>query len=183
MKKLLLCGIAALFLATGTATFRPSPPEAPAHTARADETLDETALNALVASGQRPHPQEVAGAVHYAPGTYPFPAALTPNDEWALRTHLVGSYAPPDMFDHPYSGDLYVIDNLSLTDLHMKCQSHTLGCADRRDRWCLVYIARETDLFVYGVTINLIMRHEIGHCNGWGNEHSGARSFITEKSN
>ena len=173
---LFLTGIAALFLATGTAH------------AQKQQPIDEIVLDAVIANSQRPHPQEVAGAVHYAPGTYPFPAALTPDDEWALRTTLLKpTTAPPDMFDHPYSGDLYVIDNLSPTDLFAKCQGRDYvinGCAYAHDGWCLVYILRETDLFVYGsTTINLVMRHEIGHCNGWNNEHTGARSFITEKSN
>src|SRR5262245_26069991 len=101
---LLLAGITALFLAMEVAH------------AQKQQPIDEIVLDAVIANSQRPHPQEVAGAVHYAPGTYPFPTALTPEDEWVLRTHLVGSYAPPDMFDHPYSGDLYIIDNLSPAD-------------------------------------------------------------------
>jgi hypothetical protein len=171
MKRLLLLGIAALFLATGAAH------------AQKQRPIDEIVLDAVIANSQRPHPQEVAGAVHYAPETYPFPAALTADDEWAVRTTPFSPpMAPPLEFDHPYSGDLYIIDNLSPADLHVRCQHHAfLACASVHDTWCLIYIQRETDLFVYGgATINLVMRHEIGHCNGWNKEHTGARSFITE---
>src|SRR5262249_15523355 len=130
MKKLLLSGITALFLATGMA-----------HTARAHETLDEIVLNALVTSGRLPYPQDVAGAVHYAPGAYSYPAALTSDDEWALRTFLSPTMAPPEQFDHPCDGDLYVVDTLSPTDLYARCQHHAaMGCAYAHDHWCLIFI-------------------------------------------
>jgi hypothetical protein len=38
-----------------------------------------------------------------------------------------------------------------------------------------IVIGDEPTLRAWGRTRNLILRHEIGHCNGWGHDHAGAR--------
>lgn len=39
---------------------------------------------------------------------------------------------------------------------------------------CTIVIGDEATLRAWGRTRNLFM-HEIGHCNGWGHDHAGAR--------
>jgi len=40
---------------------------------------------------------------------------------------------------------------------------------------CTIVIGDEPTLRAWGRTRNLILRHEIGHSNGWGRDHAGAR--------
>jgi hypothetical protein len=63
----------------------------------------------------------------------------------------------------------------------------TLGCAIHDTRRapddsvampateCLVVIATDEILKLYGFTYEIVRRHELGHCNGWPGSHVGAR--------
>jgi hypothetical protein len=145
-----------------------------------ERSLDEIVLDAFIASGQHPHPQDVIGAVHYAMGTYPYPYNFYNEDEWMLRTNLhIAKTFPPDKYDHPFAGDLYIISDLSPSEVEARCHPGSLACTIPHDTWCLIIHQRESDLIARGWTINLTMRHELGHCNGWDRDHTGARSLTT----
>src|SRR5262245_60359926 len=101
MTKLFLSSIPALFLATGAAY--------------GDErSLDEIILDFALSSSLRPHPEDIAGAIHYPAGTYPYPHVLTDDDIWAFQTNLqMLKTLPPVEYDHPYAADLYILDGKS----------------------------------------------------------------------
>ena len=40
---------------------------------------------------------------------------------------------------------------------------------------CRIYLAREDVITAAGLTLNLVKRHMIGRCNGWPDDHAGAR--------
>jgi hypothetical protein len=154
-----LAGIAALFLTTGTAHSN-------------ERSIDEITLDLALSSslGLHPHPEDIAGAVHYAAGTYPYPYELTNDDMWALRTKMqMLKLLPPVEYDHPFAGDLYIVDGKGkcITDI-------SIACADPHDTWCLISYEKER-VVRSPMTINLVIRHEIAHCNGWPGDHRGAR--------
>jgi hypothetical protein len=101
------------------------------------------------------------------------PAAAAP------RERLV----PPPEFDHPYKGDLTIVDALDQKQVRAKCPSAkftlgvALGCAHRGATYCWIYLAPKVDMKAAGFPRDLILRHEIAHCNGWPGDHRGARPF------
>src|SRR5262249_4920109 len=151
--------IAALFLAAGAAY--------------GDErSLDEIILDFALSSSLRPHPEDIAGAIHYPAGTYPYPHVLTDDDIWAFQTNLqMLKTLPPVEYDHPYAGDLYILDGKSrcTTDIN-------IACAEPHDTWCLISYQKE-QVIRWSWTINLVIKHEIAHCNGWSGHHEGARLY------
>ena len=88
---------------------------------------------------------------------------------------------PPKEFDRPYSGDLTVVTAHSQDELKEFCGSAykpglTLGCARPGHTSCRIIMAPEQIIIAGGWTKALMLRHEIGHCNGWGADHAGQRS-------
>src|SRR5262245_29405390 len=49
----------------------------------------------------------------------------------------------------------------------------------RGDVECKIYLASEDQIIKAGYTVNIVMRHEIGHCNGWIG-HAGARTWAED---
>jgi hypothetical protein len=83
---------------------------------------------------------------------------------------------PPKQFDHPYDGKLTVID-LNKRDLREKCRfvkpgAKTLACTSGEkmfagERHCWIWMMTATDLDREGWDYDMVMRHEVAHCNGW----------------
>src|SRR5262245_15516696 len=92
---------------------------------------------------------------------------------------LAGSpYAtvPPPEYDHLYDGELHVADDLDLQVMRFVCGTPAVGCAVRNQPapgHCIIFLARESDLAKSGHSMQTIRRHEVGHCNGWPQDHSG----------
>jgi hypothetical protein len=78
---------------------------------------------------------------------------------------------PPVEYDHPFAGELLVIDELERQSIRDNCGSwgreydDLAACAyhDASANRCVVLLAKKAE------------RHEIGHCNGWPQSHEGAR--------
>src|SRR5262249_24629252 len=97
---------------------------------------------------------------------------LTDDDIWAFQTNLqMLKTLPPVEYDHPYAGDLYILDGKSrcTTDIN-------IACAEPHDTWCLISYQKE-QVIRWSWTINLVIKHEIAHCNGWSGHHEGARLY------
>jgi hypothetical protein len=84
---------------------------------------------------------------------------------------------PPVEYDHPYTGKLTIETVLQREDLREFCGAAflpwTLACA-RRDvtnNSCHIVIASDNLIREQRWSTELIMRHEIGHCNGWDGHH------------
>jgi len=99
--------------------------------------------------------------------------------KWALNGVL-----PPFEFDHPFDGNLQIF-RVEAERIPYVCPRTadpiTLGCmkhfqpdpgAPRGS--CHVILAPDEVIEAAGWTPEIVLRHEIGHCNGW-KTHDGAR--------
>jgi hypothetical protein len=93
---------------------------------------------------------------------------------------------PPEEYDHPYTkGKLIVYVASSPEEVRILCpgapfhsQIGALGCAHPRESFgCWVVLAPDAYITSRGFPPELVRRHEIAHCNGWGADHKGARVF------
>jgi hypothetical protein len=87
-----------------------------------------------------------------------------------------GAWLPPLEYDHPYTGKLHIIradKNLLLK----KCSAplglgaDQLACADPSENECVIFLASNDILEITGWSEEILLRHEIGHCNGWPGNH------------
>jgi hypothetical protein len=105
------------------------------------------------------------------------PPKLAPKGRYQLP------FLPPVQYDHPFDGIL-TVRRLSESDIVKVCDVRPveypthLGCAfpGGRKPHCLIYIVNDDVLASYGQNAKALLRHETGHCNGWGADHAGARA-------
>jgi hypothetical protein len=95
---------------------------------------------------------------------------------------------PPIEYDYPFDGEL-IIQRGDRAYMEAQCPRTplpiTLGCAFRRagtaegkaSTYCRVVIANSEILKDSIWTYETILRHEVGHCNGWGKDHVGSRQM------
>src|SRR5262245_51306573 len=81
---------------------------------------------------------------------------------------------PPPQFDKPFTGTLtimYADTGVAVGEFCKKEGRLLLGCAQRykygRDVVCNVMLAPDYIIKRYGYEPKDVLRHEIGHCNGW----------------
>jgi hypothetical protein len=97
------------------------------------------------------------------------------------------SLLPPDEYDVPYNGRLTVTLVNTERGVAEQCPKTwfpaKLGCAYMLRETtaggpyeeCRLILASEEIIESWGFTLASIYRHEIAHCNGWPNDHKGAR--------
>src|SRR5262245_56139379 len=75
---------------------------------------------------------------------------------------------PPVEFDKPYTGKLS-IQRFSV----LPCTTSKYACAWRAKdlSWCYIAMGSDKILATAHQTYASVMRHELGHCNGWGADH------------
>jgi hypothetical protein len=163
MTKLLLSAVAVLSLATGTA-----------HAASIAEAI-------------------VSERIHEPESLYH--PILTPVDQGVLTIYKV---LPPLKYDHPFNGRLKVTELKDVQEVFGACRLvwsylpnsditkiipvRAVACAvmppvlkpEYVGIGCLIYRPPDLEIWESGITPNILMRHEIGHCNGWRN-HEGMR--------
>lgn len=86
---------------------------------------------------------------------------------------------PPARFDHPYHGRLIIkripqdrivkACSALLSPLGIPAHMNQRGCSYEINKHCTVYIINRP---YHGTTPQAVLRHEIGHCNGWNASHS-----------
>jgi hypothetical protein len=89
--------------------------------------------------------------------------------------------APPAEYDHPYDGELE-LRRMSPKEIGISCPAaaHSkigaaLACAFVFTGSCSIYMAPDADIRKFGLTPEIVLRHELAHCNGWPGDHRGAR--------
>jgi hypothetical protein len=85
---------------------------------------------------------------------------------------------PPLEYDYPYQGKLTVQRVDTIEELIVVCSTTRkwlLGCARPGTTSCQLILVRDEVIRQYGWTTELMMRHEVGHCNGWPQAHPGQR--------
>jgi hypothetical protein len=132
-----------------------------------------------------------APLIYHKPGYFP-QLDVTDRITLSLLPNL-----PPAEYDHPYQGRLRIIylDTPQTVDRMCRLAAYGvsilpdktyLGCAIRSDLVrldpnadCVIFIMENISRLRDGQTLNGLMRHEIGHCNGWNN-HNGIRDASHE---
>jgi len=136
-----------------------------------------------------------APLIYHKPGYFP-QLDVTDRITLSLLPNL-----PPAEYDHPYQGRLRIIYLDTPQSVDRMCRlvalrgfitppGHKtyLGCAIRSDLVkldpnadCVIFIMENISHLRDNQTLNGLMRHEIGHCNGWNN-HNGMRDASAEPS-
>jgi hypothetical protein len=117
-------------------------------------------------------------SVHVAPVKVP---TIAPARVEAI-TRPPGSL-PPVEYDKPYTGTLTVIKPRTGDELDALCGKVSppgyrgIGCAfpNLVDGSCVIIIRENDALAAAGLDPAVVLRHEIGHCNGWPADHAGGR--------
>lgn len=88
-----------------------------------------------------------------------------------VLTRLPVVMLPPTEFDHPIDPSVKLVITKWDTNELMKwaCKSDVLACTIRNAKECLILLGPGTHDHAR------VLRHEIGHFNGWGDDHAGAR--------
>jgi hypothetical protein len=85
---------------------------------------------------------------------------------------------PPAEYDHEYTGKLTVLKEDDYTFIRYVCRNTANAIACSYRTYDLISGAPISCLIMLGPgtwTDERVMRHELGHCNGWSNKHEGAR--------
>lgn len=76
---------------------------------------------------------------------------------------------PPKQYDRPYHGRLIIVD-LSWAEMQRRCGGPTWNCYGYthgdQGGTCTIYVTSRN---------YRLIRHEVGHCNGWDANHHGER--------
>jgi hypothetical protein len=93
-------------------------------------------------------------------------------------------FLPPEEFDHPFDGSLRVVRLQTQQEVRQNCPNMTFilpvasGCSVKwksLPRLCYVFMVSDDEIKAAGYDPEIVLRHEIGHCNGWPSDHKGAR--------
>jgi len=86
---------------------------------------------------------------------------------------------PPEEYDRPFDGILLTQRLKTEAEIRKVCPSSTLaaalGCAQKIREGCLIIMVDDEVIRKYHLTPETVLRHEMGHCNGWPPNHQGAR--------
>jgi hypothetical protein len=93
---------------------------------------------------------------------------------------------PPERYDHPYKGHL-TLQRATDEEMIKTCPApltlpKRIACAFPipAANSCLIVLAPRTTIAAAGYSEEIVIRHEIGHCNGWPADHNGARRLKDE---
>jgi len=93
---------------------------------------------------------------------------------------------PPAQYDVPYTGELTIWTVQSRNDILQYCSKEKIlevqanwagnACTHvyQNKKWgCHIYMLNDKAVKAEGRNPTIILRHELGHCNGWGGDHAG----------
>ena len=92
-----------------------------------------------------------------------------------------GIRLPPLEYDYVYKGKLTITFVATVEELRRICNQpnkNPIGCAwggVLYNKPCDIYMLNETYMREHGHNTGDLLRHEMGHCNGWAADHPGAR--------
>jgi hypothetical protein len=99
---------------------------------------------------------------------------MTPADLWAIA-NLKFKELPPAEYDHAPDKAVIIEDIKTEAELRVRCNwpkeggGNLVGCTDGHH----IYLGPLPGWS--GLTRNIVLRHEIGHVNGWPKDHAGMR--------
>src|SRR5262245_55792194 len=93
---------------------------------------------------------------------------------------------PPPEFDKPFTGTFMLFHGESVAEVAHFCNREgrtILGCSRRfviaGEAFCRVMVAPDYVIQRQGIDPAHVLRHEIGHCNGWPGSHPTATGEVT----
>lgn|SRR5262249_6737494 len=99
----------------------------------------------------------------------PVMAATSPPTARRVIYHI--TTLPPAQYDKPFEGQLEIQRFSSSEDLLRICKGEGIGvaCSARLadGTKCWMFIATDKIIEKRGYTLAIVLRHELGHCNGW----------------
>jgi hypothetical protein len=156
-------------------------PPKPAPAVMPNPNADASATDHAGKHGSAGYKPSSSSAKLYAAGALPL--AMEPADLWAIA-NLKFTELPPAEFDHATKDAVEIIDMPTEKELREVCHlteayrgANVVGCAAPKgqlafDR-CIIYLGPRPAWA--GLTRNIVIRHETGHCNGWPGDHPGMR--------
>lgn len=90
---------------------------------------------------------------------------------------IAGRWDPPTRYSHKYLGEVSVVPVESLQQLWRACRAPVIGCAtDGMSGHCKILLLGLGASLLDGRPLSAagfhnILRHELGHCNGWPASH------------
>jgi hypothetical protein len=94
-----------------------------------------------------------------------------------LRLH---NALPPEHYDYFFSGPIEIIRVDTPEQLKLACNrpdGNPMGCAQRIGELCRIRMLPNEFYRTRQVPPEMILRHEMAHCNGWAGNHPGARPW------
>jgi len=128
------------------------------------------------------------------PPPAPKATAVVPNMPVMYRDPATGrilsieNQLPPAEFDHLFAGNVDIVRIPTVEQTGAECGygRPVLGCTRRpgtgyvaADR-CIILVASDKALAPYHMSFEIVLRHEMGHCNGWDAQHTGARTYYPD---
>jgi hypothetical protein len=90
--------------------------------------------------------------------------------------------APPAEFDRPFEGRLIKLRLDTVAEVRTACRTPLamgLGCAPYiHPSLCVVVLASDEVIKAAGYSTEIVLRHEIAHCNGWPKDHPNSRLWV-----
>src|SRR5262252_6561594 len=101
----------------------------------------------------------------------------------AIKPPVQSAYQilPPVEYDRNYDGDLTITMVDTVEELQAVCRiddPKLLACSRHNNESCIVVLVRDDVMRRRGWSTGVLLRHEIGHCNGWSGNHEGQRSYL-----
>ena len=79
---------------------------------------------------------------------------------------------PPAEFDHEFDGAV-VITRVDEQGIKKQCPTTLTGCAFLWRQTCYMWIVCDDILNYQRYSYDVVLRHEIAHCNGWHHDQNG----------
>jgi hypothetical protein len=100
---------------------------------------------------------------------------------WSAQAQFL-TFRPPPEFDKPFDGTV-ITERVGEANMKEICPDGTMGCsitppqkAGKR-RVCLIILASDDFYAKRGIEMREMVRHEVGHCNGWPADHGGITTW------
>jgi hypothetical protein len=91
---------------------------------------------------------------------------------------------PPEEFDKPFDGhlEIKIVPSVEIVRAGCPGSQAPLACTQRFAlNYCVIIWLPDDQVERY-MPVEVLMRHEMGHCNGWLGSHAGARPWYRVRS-
>ena len=94
----------------------------------------------------------------------------------SAQTYVI---VPPPEYDRAYKGHLIISRIDSTPEVGRLCgqTDPMISCSQPRDNECDIIMATDDVIRTLGYSVDIVLRHEIAHCNGWPKDHPGGLPY------